>query len=77
MEPGRSLRIANILYFNFFIVVCFVPVCTLVADMRLFFSALALVLVNEEKGKEEEEIQRLCHLCLSMTTAYKSHKEKN
>jgi hypothetical protein len=54
-----------------------VPVCTLVADMRLFFSALALVLVNEEKGKEEEEIQRLCHLCLSMTTAYKSHKEKN
>jgi hypothetical protein len=77
METGRSLRIANIFYFNFFVVVCFEPVCTLVADMRLFFSALALVLVNEEKGKEEKEIQRLCHLCLSMTTAYKSHKEKN
>lgn len=32
---------------------------------------------QRRKGKEEKEIQRLCHLCLSMTTAYKSHKEKN
>jgi len=57
METGRSLRIANIFYFNFFVVVCFEPVCTLVADMRLFFSALALVLVNEEKERKKKKFK--------------------